>query len=102
LDTGEQENYTVDIPETGRSLKATLVWTDPPGEGLQNDLDLIVNAGIAERHGNMPPGSKKFDRVNNVEQVVWKNLPKGKLTISVRAYSISKHLQNYALAIRVI
>jgi subtilisin family serine protease len=102
LDTGEQENYTVDITESGRSLKATLVWTDPPGEGLQNDLDLIVHAGTTERHGNMPPGSKKFDRINNVEQVVWKNLPKGKLTISVRAYSISKHLQNYALAIRVI
>jgi subtilisin family serine protease len=102
LDTGGQENYTVDIPETGHTLKATLVWTDPPGEGLQNDLDLIVHAGTTERHGNMPPGSKKFDRVNNVEQVLWKNLPKGKLTVSVRAYSISKHLQNYALAIRVI
>ena len=29
---------------TGLTLKVTIVWTDPPGAKLQNDLDLIVTA----------------------------------------------------------
>ena len=61
---------------TGYTLKVTLVWTDPPGAKLQNDLDLIVKASNGqERHGNMGTG-KGFDRVNNVEQVVWKTSPR--------------------------
>ena len=55
----------------GAVLKVTLVWSDPPGAQLQNDLDLIVVASDGtERHGNMGTGHG-FDRVNNVEQVVW-------------------------------
>ncbi|HEV7877535.1 hypothetical protein [Bradyrhizobium sp.] len=56
------------------SCQVTLVWSDPPGEGLQNDLDLLVVAGNRERHGNAPDGSKDFDRKNNVEQetmIIW-------------------------------
>jgi serine protease AprX len=101
LDTGEAETRTFSIPHAGGRLKATLVWTDPPGESLQNDLDLIVQVDGNERHGNMPPDSAKFDRVNNVEQVVWTNLPKGQLTVSVRAYSITRFKQDYALVIRI-
>jgi hypothetical protein len=53
----------------------TLVWTDPPGRGLQNDLDLIVKGpNNIEKHVNM--GDRpEFDRSNNVEQVVWTSLP---------------------------
>src|SRR5262249_53073676 len=74
LDTGEQTQQAVTVPVGARVLKVTLVWTDPPGEGLQSDLDLIVKAGGQERHGNMPAGSADFDRTNNVEQVVWTNV----------------------------
>src|SRR5262249_8569586 len=36
------------------ALKITLVWSDPAGPNLQNDLDLIVKAANGqERHGNM-------------------------------------------------
>ena len=46
----------------GSSLKITLVWSDPPGPQLQNDLDLIVIASDGtERHGNCGT-SKDFDR----------------------------------------
>ena len=66
-------------------LKVTLVWTDPPGEGLQSDFHLIVKSRNLERHGNMRPGSRDFDRKNNVEQVVWDQVPAGTITISVVA-----------------
>jgi hypothetical protein len=81
LKQGDEETFEIDIPSkapgdnaptaAGATFKITLAWTDPPGAALQNDLDLIVVAADGtERHGNMAM-SNKFDRVNNVEQVLW-------------------------------
>jgi hypothetical protein len=82
-------------------LKITLVWSDPPGANLQNDLDLIVRAANGqERHGNMGT-STGFDRVNNVEQVVWENVPPGDVKITVRAFRITQFPQPYAFAWRL-
>lgn len=83
------------------TLKITLAWTDPAGAALQNDLDLIVRAANGqERHGNMGT-SKKFDRTNNVEQVVWENLPPGELKVTIRAFRITQFPQPYAYAWRI-
>jgi len=88
LDAGDEETTTVTVGE-GASLKVTLVWTDRPGSTLQNDLDLIVRtADGQERHGNVSPNSTAFDRDNNVEQVVWENVPAGDVDIIVRAHRI--------------
>lgn len=83
------------------TLKITLVWSDPPGPTLQNDLDLIVKAANGqERHGNMGTTSG-FDRVNNVEQVVWENIPPGDAKITVRAFRITQFPQPFAFAWRI-
>jgi hypothetical protein len=82
-------------------LKVTLVWSDPPGAALQNDLDLIVRAHNGqERHGNSGTG-RGFDRVNNVEQIVWPNIPPGDAQITVRAFRITKFPQPFAYAWRI-
>lgn len=47
LDSGEEEKPIIALPRRGIDLKVTLVWTDPPGEALQNDLDLIVRQQTA-------------------------------------------------------
>jgi hypothetical protein len=74
----------------------TLVWADPKGADLQNDLDLIVIAPDGqERHGNMGT-SDGFDRLNNVEQIVWKNIPPGDAKIVIRAVRITRFPQPYA------
>lgn len=78
------------------TLKVTMVYSDLPGPMLQNDLNLIVEMGSTERHGNkgtksFPVGSTSgFDRVNNVEQIVWTNLPVGQLNIKVKARSVMR------------
>jgi len=83
------------------TLKITLVWSDPAGPNLQNDLDLIVKAANGqERHGNMGT-SAGFDRTNNVEQIVWENIPPGAAKITVRAFRITQFPQAYALAWRL-
>ena len=102
LDTGDEEITTITISSTSSILKVTLVWTDLPGEALQNDLDLIVRTPTGEeRHGNMAATSGDFDRKNNVEQVIWTNIPLGTIEIIVRAHSILEE-QSYALVVRVL
>ncbi len=101
LDTGEEEKTEVEVSESDSLVKVTLVWTDFPGEALQNDLDLIVRTPDGqERHGNLPPSSTEFDRRNNVEQVVLTDVPAGKVEIVVRAYRIISP-QSYALVVRI-
>jgi serine protease AprX len=101
LDTGESTDQNIALPAGAKLLKATLVWTDPPGEGLQNDLDLIVTSGLKKRHGNMPADSTAFDRVNNVEQVVWENPPSGPATVTVACFKVTQAPQDFALVARV-
>jgi serine protease AprX len=121
LKQGEEDTITIEIPKKiprsrkgasvaltdvgtrslGVTFKITLVWTDPAGPDLQNDLDLIVLAADgSERHGNMGT-SKGFDRVNNVEQVFWANMPPGEAKIIIRATRITRFPQPYAYAWRI-
>lgn len=103
LDTGEEEQVSIPLAAGARQLKVTLVWTDPPGETLQNDLDLIVRAANGqERHGNRSVPSTRFDRVNNVEQVTWTDVPPGSAEIIVRAHRVAQFPQPYALVIRSV
>lgn len=101
LDTGEEESLTVTVAPNTSLLKVTLAWTDPAGDALQNDLDLIVRlADGQERHGNVAAGSPAFDRNNNVEQVVVVNPAAGQVTIIVRAHRAAQFAQPYALVVR--
>jgi hypothetical protein len=85
----------------GATFKVTLVWSDPAGEQLQNDLDLLVLAADgSERHGNMGT-SNNFDRLNNVEQVLWTNMPAGSAKIIIRAFRITSFPQPYAYVWRI-
>lgn len=96
----ENDVFRITIANGNSELKVTLVWTDPPGPCLQNDLDLIVTANGRERHGNMGV-SQGYDRVNNVEQVTWTNIPSGQAIVKVRAHRITRFAQPYACAWRL-
>lgn len=101
LDTGEEQQVAIQITAGAVELKATLVWTDPAGATLQNDLDLIVRVGGQEMHGNVGAGSTAFDRTNNVEQVIWANPPVGQAVVVARAFRITKFPQSFALVVRL-
>lgn len=93
-------SFPVAVP--GHPARITLVWTDPPGEELQSDLDLIVLVpnDSTELHGNMPPGDSGFDRINNVEQITLPEVEAGILTVIVRAHRVEPPGQTFALIIR--
>ncbi|KAM7196740.1 Peptidase S8/S53 domain containing protein [Naviculisporaceae sp. PSN 640] len=115
LDEGDEDVIVVNIPprppnqgfgpspSSGATFKMTLVWADPPelNGQLQNDLDLIVIASDgSERHGNMGTSSG-FDKVNNVEQVLWANIPAGPTKLVIRATHITRFPQPFAWAWRI-
>jgi len=106
LDVGDETTHAFTLLPGAAGLKVTLVWTDPPGEALQNDLDLIVSmirdGNTLVRHGNMPPEVASFDRTNNVEQVFWENAIPGDVQITVRAFRIPVSPQPYALVARAL
>jgi serine protease AprX len=97
LNDEESNEFDVPITTSGATLKITLVWTDPPdapGSGiLQNDLNLVVNLGEGEQHGNT--GS---DVRNNVQQVRWSDVPEGTATVRITALHLTKSPQAYACA----
>ena len=100
-DLAPRSGSVAGIMALGATFKITLVWSDPAGPALQNDLDLIVKAADgSERHGNMGTSSG-FDRVNNVEQVLWPNMPPGDAKITIRATRITRFPQPYAYAWRI-
>jgi hypothetical protein len=101
LDTGARYEKDLQVPEGARILKVTLVWTDPPGDRLQSDLDLIVTVAGNGAHGNMPAGSTDFDRVNNVEQVVLANPTAGNASVVVSCHAATLGPQSFALVMRV-
>lgn len=94
---GDDEVYIREIliDASTRTLKVTLVWTDLPGECLQNHLALSVTVGTQERFGN-----STTDRKNNVEQVAWPNTPSGtaKIIVTVKHLAKIRDTQDFALA----
>ncbi|KAM0345792.1 hypothetical protein ACHAPU_006145 [Fusarium lateritium] len=59
------------------TLKATLVYMDQAGEFLQNNFNLVIHSGGKKRHGNKGDMQDEYDNINNVEQVIWKDLAVG-------------------------
>lgn len=101
LDVGDNNDGQRDRAGRNATPKITLVWADPPGRNLQNDLDLVVIAADGtERHGGMGTGDG-FDRANNVEQVVWEGISPGPAHVVVIAHRITQFPQPYAYAWRM-
>jgi hypothetical protein len=114
LHRGEAHHMCVSVPADG-SFKATLVWTDPPGNPaslfhvLVNDLDLTaVEQGTGKLYlGNNglngPESEGYFDTNNNNEQIKYTNSAGGtkevSLSVSTALLGAGRDNQTYALAV---
>ncbi|KAJ4287283.1 hypothetical protein N0V90_012681 [Kalmusia sp. IMI 367209] len=100
---GETQSFTLAVPkpknmfldqggETSSStLKVTMTWMDTPGKDLVDKLGLSVTAKGERRHGNkgsanMSATPKAYDDINNVQQVIWENVPEGDVHVAVECY----------------
>ena len=82
------------VEHQNTTLKATLVWSDPPGENIMNKLRL----GVA-RNASMP---KYAIGTNNVQQVVWKDISSGDVMLNVDIIGkLDKSPQPFAVSWRL-
>ncbi len=91
------------IGSSGGRLRICLAYTDAPGRGVQNNLDLLVEVPGArrKRFGNekVPRGFNGPDANNNVESVTIEDAPPGDYLIAVVATNILKPPQDFALVV---
>lgn len=101
MDTGRRLRFT--IGSAGGRLRICLAYTDAPGRGVQNNLDLLVEVPGArrKRFGNekVPRGFNGPDPTNNVESVTIEDAPPGDYLIVVLATNILKPPQDFALVV---
>ncbi len=99
IDTGGLHSVLVPLRRRSR-LRAVLCWTDPPGERLINDLDLLLldADGRALALGGAPGQGAMPDRCNPVECIDLPALPTGRYQLQVRGHNVMDGPQRYALA----
>ena len=99
IDTGARQNLAVLLRRRSR-LRAVLCWTDPPGERLINDLDLLLldAAGQALALGGAPRQGLQPDRCNPVECIDLPALPAGRYQLQVHGFNVMDGPQRFALA----
>lgn len=105
-DDDERIFHTLIAPWSGQ-LRVTLVWTDPLGPLLQNDLDLVVRLHGHEFFGNNGPTINNSaiavrDKSNNAEKVVREVIASDKVVIEVQASNIQFPPQDFVLVWRVL
>jgi subtilisin family serine protease len=108
--------YRFEVPPgTAGGLRVMLTWTDPPGVGLQNNLQLEVRGPAGElvvgnpEHRYLRGGTtvdalfdspeRAFDNRNNVEGVTVESPAAGSWRVRVRAQNTPFPPQGYALAV---
>jgi hypothetical protein len=98
--TGEMREFEVEVTDASVVLRATLVYSDFPGEDLVNNLNLFIYDPQGNFYvGNDFTGSGSPDPDNNVEGVVVENPIKGHWSIRVVASNIPEGPQDFALVI---
>jgi hypothetical protein len=84
-------------------LHFCLAYTDAPGKGVQNNLDLLVDVpgGSRKRFGNesVPRGFHGPDPTNNVEVLRLPDAPAGRYLIQIVATNVLKPPQDFALVV---
>ncbi|OQY43083.1 MAG: hypothetical protein B6242_15455 [Anaerolineaceae bacterium 4572_78] len=115
-ETGDYHSFKVAVSDTSSPLKATLVWTDPPGDpqsaepDLKNDLDLVLISPKGENFfpwtlnkDNPTENAKrnKANRIDNVEQVLVDHPEAGIWTIEVKAdrVDVAKREQAFTVVV---
>lgn len=100
--TGQRFLFSFKAKE-GLPLRLCLTWTDPPGRGLQNNLNLLLmNVDKNLRWiGNekIPRMITAFDRDNNVEIIRIEDPHQGEYRLVVQANNLLVSGQDFALSV---
>ncbi|MCP4201752.1 MAG: S8 family serine peptidase [bacterium] len=103
---GEEQAYSFEVPRGRKELRVTLVWHDPPGRRLVNDLDISARFGNDEVLPFVPDPAKPLVAAttgrnfrDNVEHLLVKRPRPGAWTVVVKGTRVRRAPQDYALVI---
>jgi subtilisin family serine protease len=110
IDQGGQHQYQFNVTEAMGELKATVAWSDPPGEQLAeielvNNIDIyfespgsaIHQPWILDPQNPDDPATRGVDFLNPVEQVLVDDPEPGVWTLHVTGTDIPEGPQTYSL-----
>jgi hypothetical protein len=104
--TGERKLYRMILTDACPELRMCLAYTDAPGRGLQNNINLIVQCpkaggGVTKMIGNqnLPDQLVLPDPDNNVETIIIQDAPAGTYIIQVVMSDLLKAGQDFALVV---
>jgi subtilisin family serine protease len=107
LDQKKKHVYAFTVPDGAKELRATLVWNDPPGDFLVNDLDLWLkpSGGKKVKPFVLNPGNpaaaavRKRNNKDNVEHILVEDPKAGDWKVYVRGSKVPDGPQAYALVL---
>lgn len=100
LTTGKKATIEMDVPQSGKTLRIALCYTDAPGPSLINNLNLIVKDPAGKQYvGNQrnDAAGLTLDNRNNAELVVVSAAKKGRWIVDVVASNVSSGRQPFAV-----
>lgn len=102
LRTGQMASHSVSVTSGTRTLRIVMAYSDFPGVGLVNNLNLIVTDPAGKRHvgnhGRGVDGAMALDGTNNVELVQIVKAQKGTWKIDIVASNVARGPQDFAVA----
>ena len=105
LDHGESSTYLLPVTSDCDELRVTLVWHDPPGPELINDLDVrvvapdgrVVHPFVLNPDRPFAPASRGVNQRDNVEQIRSQGPMAGRWRIVVDGATVADGPQGFAL-----
>jgi serine protease AprX len=98
LRTGQAHEVSI-TADNNRRLRIVLAYSDYPGRGLKNNLNLMLTAPDGSRHvGNATSGQLALDTRNNVEAIEIANPATGTWRVQIIASNVPQGPQPFALA----
>ena len=104
---GEEQEHSFQVPRGMRELRLTLVWHDPPGAKLVNDLDISVRSPEGEESlpwvnnpdNPLEPATRGQNTRDNTEQLFVERPRSGIWTVKVKGRRVRQGPQDYALVL---
>jgi len=115
VSSGQQADYTINVPAGTSEFKVSLAWNDPPAvlnapTALVNDLDLSITTPSGQNllpwtltsypsvDSLIKPAVRQRDTLNNTEQVTLQNPAAGNYIIHIRGAKVAPSSQTFYIA----
>lgn len=95
----DRRSTSFEVTGSTEELRITVVWCDPPGAALRNDLDMVVYGPDGTPYFPFGATRELPDRKNNVEGIDLRGPAPGRWRVEVTGAAISEGPQPYALVV---